>query len=199
MAQSGRTPTRGGIETRRRIAAQCDTTPRTAAELASALGRPDGGIRTVLRAMVEDGHLRQEARHDARGRAWKLTPSGRREFVVPQTHPAPGVVTNGMRLVLVGDRTTGFPLEALREATRLPGLAWAASLHGGARFVLALDSDKDADRLRLAMSAEGAETVVSFVSELFDGIALSRYLDEVAGVRVRALKSGTTESPRGAA
>jgi hypothetical protein len=160
------------------------------AELARSLGRDDGGVREVLKAMVADGHLRPTTRRDARGSAWRLTQGGRRELLGPQPHAAPGVVTKEMRLVVIGERTTGLPLAALRTIAGLAGFAWGATLYGGARFIAAVESDADVERVRVAAAAEGRDTIVGLVSDLFDAVTLARLVEEVAGDSERALKPG---------
>jgi DNA-binding MarR family transcriptional regulator len=190
VAQARRTPTREGRATRRRIASLCEGGPRTVAELARGLGRDDGGVREVLKAMVADGHLKPTTRRDARGSAWRLTPGGRRELLGPQPHAAPGVVTKEMRLVVIGERSTGLPLAALRTIAGLTGFAWGATLYGGARFIAAVESDADVERVRVAAAAEGRDTIVGLVSDLFDAVTLARLVEEVAGDSERALKPG---------
>jgi hypothetical protein len=100
-------------------------------------------------------------------------------------------MTAGTRLVLIGERSAGLPIQALREAARLPSFRWAATLYGGARFVAALEDDVDAERLRQAVAAGGGDTALSVVSDLMDAVELTRYLDAVAGPAAPTLERGS--------
>jgi hypothetical protein len=167
---------------RRALAAACRQAPRTRSEIARQLGVERGSIETVLTAMVREDVLEKTSVARARGAAFRLRDEYHAELdaALAAAHP-PGVLSPGLRVLIVGATKIAALAAGLRAAANDPRVVWAVRGDGPARFLLALEATTpeeldQVDRLQAVFADVGAECIQVALTDVMDGGRLRQYV-----------------------
>lgn len=144
---------------------------RTLYEGAKALGKPSGSIQRAVRRMHEDGALEASDREPTQGTLYWLNPDADEALEKALVDSAPtGMLTNGQRYmeVRLAERRE---LHKVLSRQEFGGLVhWAAELDSDERWLVAIApwaTRLQADRMRAAMTAAGAECALRRVGDLY--------------------------------
>lgn len=178
------TPDPFGSETRRLVARACSERALSVGDLGRILKRPDGSLRTVVKAMNEEGVLEPAPLPGRVAKGYLLSAqheAALREALALQ-HPL-GLLAPEQRLLVVAGRELEQLAAAVQAASVDPALLWVARTDGAARFVLAFDgSDPDpSDRTEVALRRGGAEVLAMRVARTMGPAEAVAWGRDVAG------------------
>ena len=135
---------------RREIARACSFGARTAGDIARQLGTDRGAVVQAVKALANEGVLRETTAPHSDGVAYELVKKYRAELFEAIGADSPrGQLLPNLRLLVIGSRDAGAFARAVAAVAADPVVVWSARVDGYARLVVAARAETDGERTRI--------------------------------------------------